>query len=159
MAIHVKIRISYLDLIFCSYLQHHLLQLHISWFLEYLVDRPYSEADEEPGKFAANAYPKFWFCDPCNRKNSVGAQLCGGCGGEKKQVARKQPQDPNAAKEKERRVSNNTRERIRIRDINEALTELGRVVMTLRPKAADKPQTKSLLWHERHAVNSTGRHW
>ena len=46
------------------------------------------------------------------------------------------------AKEKERRVSNNTRERIRIRDINEALTELGRVVMTLRPKAADKPQTK-----------------
>ena len=45
-------------------------------------------------------------------------------------------------KEKERRVSNNTRERIRIRDINEALTELGRVVMTLRPKAADKPQTK-----------------
>ena len=47
-----------------------------------------------------------------------------------------------AHKEKERRVSNNTRERIRIRDINEALTELGRVVMTLRPKAADKPQTK-----------------
>merc|ERR1712223_2176670 len=47
-----------------------------------------------------------------------------------------------AGKEKERRVSNNTRERIRIRDINEALTELGRVVMTLRPKAADKPQTK-----------------
>lgn len=45
-------------------------------------------------------------------------------------------------KEKERRVSNNTRERIRIRDINEALTELGRVCMTLRPKAADKPQTK-----------------
>ena len=52
--------------------------------------------------------------------------------------------DPNTrmVKEKERRVSNNTRERIRIRDINEALTELGRVVMTLRPKAADKPQTK-----------------
>lgn len=52
--------------------------------------------------------------------------------------------DPHtrAMKEKERRVSNNTRERIRIRDINEALTELGRVVMTLRPKAADKPQTK-----------------
>lgn len=47
-----------------------------------------------------------------------------------------------AVKEKERRVSNNTRERIRIRDINEALTELGRVCMTLRPKAADKPQTK-----------------
>ena len=45
-------------------------------------------------------------------------------------------------KDKERRVSNNSRERIRIRDINEALTELGRVVMTLRPKAADKPQTK-----------------
>ena len=52
--------------------------------------------------------------------------------------------DPHlrAVKDKERRVSNNSRERIRIRDINEALTELGRVVMTLRPKAADKPQTK-----------------
>lgn len=60
---------------------------------------------------------------------------------------RRKPEDTldpmtRAVKEKERRVSNNTRERIRIRDINEALTELGRVVMTLRPKAADKPQTK-----------------
>ena len=52
--------------------------------------------------------------------------------------------DPHlrAAKEGERRRTNNTRERIRIRDINESLTELGRVVMTLRPKTADKPQTK-----------------
>ena len=46
--------------------------------------------------------------------------------------------NPNAKYEL---LANNV-QRIRIRDINEALTELGRVVMTLRPKAADKPQTK-----------------
>ena len=57
-----------------------------------------------------------------------------------------------AHKDKERRSSNNTRERIRIRDINDALTELGRVCMSLKPEALqidsegmgsnDKPQTK-----------------
>jgi len=50
--------------------------------------------------------------------------------------------ETRAHKEGERRRTNNNRERIRIRDINESLTELGRVVMTLRPKTADKPQTK-----------------
>ena len=45
-------------------------------------------------------------------------------------------------KEGERRATNNNREKIRLRDINESLTELGRIVMTLRPKTADKPQTK-----------------
>ena len=45
--------------------------------------------------------------------------------------------------EKERRFSNNTRERMRIRDINEALAELGRICMTIRPPGQqDKPQTK-----------------
>lgn len=45
-------------------------------------------------------------------------------------------------KEKERRHANNSRERMRIRDINDALNELGRVCMQLKPKGADKPQTK-----------------
>ncbi|XP_046741357.1 transcription factor 12 isoform X13 [Diprion similis] len=45
-----------------------------------------------------------------------------------------------AVREKERRQANNVRERIRIRDINEALKELGRMCMT--HLKTDKPQTK-----------------
>ncbi|XP_067621580.1 protein daughterless [Eurosta solidaginis] len=45
-----------------------------------------------------------------------------------------------AMREKERRQANNARERIRIRDINEALKELGRMCMT--HLKSDKPQTK-----------------
>ncbi|KMY89517.1 uncharacterized protein Dsimw501_GD23691 [Drosophila simulans] len=45
-----------------------------------------------------------------------------------------------AIREKERRQANNARERIRIRDINEALKELGRMCMT--HLKSDKPQTK-----------------
>lgn len=41
-----------------------------------------------------------------------------------------------------RRFSNNARERMRIRDINDALNELGRVCMMLKPNKNDKPQTK-----------------
>ncbi|XP_034246679.1 transcription factor 12-like isoform X9 [Thrips palmi] len=45
-----------------------------------------------------------------------------------------------AHREKERRQANNARERIRIRDINEALKELGRMCMS--HLKTDKPQTK-----------------
>ncbi|XP_045480958.1 protein daughterless-like [Harmonia axyridis] len=50
--------------------------------------------------------------------------------------------DPSnkAVREKERRQANNVRERIRIRDINEALKELGRICMA--HLKTDKPQTK-----------------
>ncbi|XP_039297282.1 transcription factor 12 isoform X2 [Nilaparvata lugens] len=50
--------------------------------------------------------------------------------------------DPStkAHREKERRQANNVRERIRIRDINEALKELGRMCMS--HLKTDKPQTK-----------------
>ncbi|XP_051167863.1 transcription factor 12 isoform X11 [Leptopilina boulardi] len=48
--------------------------------------------------------------------------------------------DMKAQREKERRQTNNARERIRIRDINEALKELGRMCMT--HLKTDKPQTK-----------------
>uniref|UniRef100_A0AAR5QCT2 BHLH domain-containing protein n=1 Tax=Dendroctonus ponderosae TaxID=77166 RepID=A0AAR5QCT2_DENPD len=48
--------------------------------------------------------------------------------------------DIKAQREKERRQANNARERIRIRDINEALKELGRMCMA--HLKTDKPQTK-----------------
>ncbi len=50
------------------------------------------------------------------------------------------PFQVKAVREKERRSANNARERIRIRDINEALKELGRICMS--HLKSDKPQTK-----------------
>lgn len=50
------------------------------------------------------------------------------------------PPEVKLLREKERRSANNARERIRIRDINEALKELGRICMS--HLKSDKPQTK-----------------
>jgi hypothetical protein len=68
-----------------------------------------------------------------------------GSAGGKRRKAGEDVIDPELRnmKDKERRHSNNSRERMRIRDINDALTELGKICMNLKPKGqGEKPQTK-----------------
>lgn len=82
------------------------------------------------------------------RKSGAAGKAANGTGsGRGKRKKTDEAPDPlhRMVKEKERRVSNNSRERMRIRDINDALTELGRVCMSLKPMGkanAEKPQTK-----------------
>jgi len=90
------------------------------------------------------------FGDTSKRKSGAAGKAAANGGASGRGKRKKGPDDlPDPQirmiKEKDRRVSNNSRERMRIRDINDALTELGRVCMTLKPlgKAnAEKPQTK-----------------
>ncbi|KAM9496459.1 transcription factor 12-like [Clarias gariepinus] len=75
--------------------------------------------------------------DPANRTSSIL---------EDEQLTPEQ----KAERERERRLANNARERLRVRDINEAFKELGRMCQ-LHLKS-DKPQTKLLILHQAVAV-------
>lgn len=78
------------------------------------------------GSGADSGYPE----NP-RKRGAPGGGRASNPGGSGRGKRRKTEDTPNpefrAQKDKERRVSNNSRERMRIRDINDALTELGRV--------------------------------
>uniref|UniRef100_A0A3B4Y8J5 Transcription factor E2-alpha n=1 Tax=Seriola lalandi dorsalis TaxID=1841481 RepID=A0A3B4Y8J5_SERLL len=87
------------------------------------------------------------------RKEALTLQMLSGLSDQKDDVDNEDdedvPPEVKMERERERRVANNARERLRVRDINEAFKELGR--MCQLHLSHDKPQTKLLILHQ--AVN------
>ena len=106
---------------------------------ELVPGSPYGGVDPAPSNPPSSPLPRVSSSTSSRGKRKKNPSSNGGCGSSDEDNL--EP-EVKYVKEKERRFSNNARERMRIRDINDALNELGRVCMMLKPNKGDKPQTK-----------------